>query len=199
MHTREKQIRKGTDMQNFDERLEYILVQFLSALKSEDWKMVESLIVLNPEIMAYGLETAYALLPDEYKFTIPLQCYTHHGDSIPTVRKYVRCAAKYMPAHKRMPSEFLTVPEIQIYRAGEEDIKKARYRISWTIDFEVAKWFAERAVALGRPPRHLYSAKIKPEKIIWYTDDRDEKEVMQYNSITDIVEIDVDGLPILLQ
>ena len=184
-------------MQNHNERIYYILTQFWTALKNKDWEKVEGIIVLNPEIMAYGLEKAYEHLPDEYKFTIPTECYTHHGDSIPTVRKYVRAAAKYMPAHKRMPAEVLSMPEIQMYRAGEENISKARYRISWTTNFEIAKWFGERAVAFGLPPRHLYAAKIKPEKIIWYTDDRNEKEVMQYNSVTDIFEIGVDGLPLL--
>ena len=183
-------------MQNHNERIYYILTQFWTALKNKDWEKVEGLISLNPEIMAYGLEKAYEHLPDEYKFTIPTKCYLHNGDSMPTVRKYVRTAARFMPEQKRVPSEFLSKSEIQIYRAGEENISKARYRISWTTDFEIAKWFGERAVALGLPLRHLYAAKIKPEKIIWYTDDRNEKEVMQYNSITDIVEIGIDGLPL---
>jgi len=183
-------------MQNFDERIDYILNKFWTAMNNKDWETVEGLIILNPELMSYGLKHAYAHLPDEYKFSLPTECYVHHGDSMPTVRKYVRAAKKLLPAHKRMPAEFLSMPEIQIYRAGEESIDKARYRISWTTDFEIAKWFGERADAFGLPPRRLYAAKIKPEKIIWYTDARNEKEVMQYNSITDLVEIDVDGQPL---
>lgn len=146
--------------------------------------------------MALGLECAYAHLPDEYKFSIPTECYIHHGDSMPTVRKYVRAARKFMPDAKRMPETFLSMQEIQVYRAGEEEIGKARYQISWTTDFSVAKWFGERAIAHGFPPRHLYAAKIKLEKIICYTDDRNEKEVMQYNSVTDVAEIDANGLPL---
>lgn len=189
-------IRKERNMKKFDERTEYILTQLGLAIESKDWETVSSLITLNPETMALALECTYNHLPDEYKFSIPTECYTHHGDSMPTVRKYVRVARKFMPDAKRIPTEFLSMQEIQVYRAGEEEIGKARYQISWTTDFAVAKWFGERAIAHGFPPRHLYAAKIKPEKIICYTDDRNEKEVMQYNSVTDVVEIGVNGLPL---
>ena len=36
---------------------------------------------------------------------------------------------------------------------------------------------------------NLHLGVIKPEKIIWYTDDRQEKEVMQYNSVKNVVEL----------
>ena len=112
-------------MKKFDERTEYILTQLGLAIESKDWETVSSLITLNPETMALALECTYNHLPDEYKFSIPTECYTHHGDSMPTVRKYVRVARKFMPDAKRIPTEFLSMQEIQVYRAGEEEIGKA--------------------------------------------------------------------------
>ena len=180
----------------FNEKLNYILTEFWKSIRNENWERADDLITLNPEFMALGLECAYKHLPDEYKFCIPVECYTHNGDSMPTVRKYVRCARKYAPIEKRIPDDMAALSEITVYRAGEESAERARYAISWTTDFEVAKWFYERATALGFPARHLYQAKIKPEKIIWFTDDRSEKEVMQYNAVKEIFEIDYDGKPI---
>lgn len=54
---------------------------------------------------------------------------------------------------------------------------------------------SEEALAKYRPVKyavatHIYKGIIKPEKIIWYTDGRQEKEVMQYNSVRNIVELE---------
>ncbi|MBD5149981.1 MAG: hypothetical protein HDT18_06335 [Oscillibacter sp.] len=160
------------------------------AAKNGDWEKVSSLIILNPDIMEGGLKRVYPLLPDEYKFSIPTECQTHNGDRMPGVRKYVRQARKYAPIEKRIPREMIALPEVEIYRAGEEPLDKAAYRISWTTSIDVARWFYNRAIAFQRPQRHIYKGIIKPEQIIWYTDGRKEKEVMQYNSVKNIVEIE---------
>ena len=109
---------------------------------------------------------------------------------MPIVRKYVRQARKYAQIEERIPAEMIGLPEIEIYRAGAEPLDKAAYRISWTTSLDVAKCFHDRAVARLQPQRHIYKGVIKPEKIICYTDDRQEKEVMQYNSVKNIVELE---------
>ena len=160
------------------------------AVKSGDWEKVHSLITLNPEIMEDGLKRIYPLLPDESKFSIPTNCQTHHGDQMPGIRKYVRQARKYAPIEKRIPAEMIALPEIEVYRAGEEPIDKAAYRISWTTSLDVAKWFYDRAITFQWPQRHIYKGIIKPGEIICYSDDRQEKEVMQYNNVRNIVELE---------
>ncbi len=171
-------------------RYHLIMPTLQDAIIKADWDQVHSLIELNPCIMADGLELAYHHLPDEHKFSLPTDCYTHNGDSMPTVRKYVRQARKYAPIEKRIPAEIIALPEIQVYRAGEEPISKAQYGISWTTSLDVARWFYDRAQDLHWPKRHLYKGTIKPEKIICYTNDRQEQEVMQYNNVKNIVEIE---------
>ncbi len=173
-----------------EERFNFLVGKYFEAVEYEDWDEVFSLIELNPHIMAEGLELVYRRLPDEYKYMIPTSCYTHNGDHMPIVRKYVRQARKYAPIEKRIPAEMITLPEIQVYRAGAETIDKARYSISWTTSLDVAKWFYDRAVARRQPQRHIYKGVIKPEKIICYTNGRQEQEVMQYNNVRNIVEID---------
>lgn len=172
------------------ERYDLLMAKLIDAMRNSDWDTISSLITFNACIMAVGLEAVYRILPDEYKFSIPTECHTHNGDHIPTVRKYVRQARKYAPIEKRIPAEMIALPEIEMYRAGEESLDKAAYRISWTTSIDVAKWFYDRAVARLQPQRHIYKGIIKPEKIIWYTDGRQEKEVMQYNSVRNIVELE---------
>ena len=159
-------------------------------MRNKDWEKISSLIILNPQIMAMGLEAAYQILPDAYKFSIPTQCLIHNGNHIPTVRKYVRQARKFASIDERIPVDIIAQREVTVYRAGEEPLDKAAYRISWTTSLDVAKWFYDRAVFRQLPRRHLYKGIIKPEKIIWYTNDRKEKEVMQYNNVKGIVEIE---------
>ena len=173
-----------------EERFNLLANKFIEAIEYEDWEKVSGLIELNPDIMAEGLELVYHHLPDQYKYSIPVQCYTHNGDHMPIVRKYVRQARKYAPIEKRIPAGMIGLPEIEVYRAGEESLDRAAYRISWTTSLDVAKWFYDRAAARLQPQRHIYKGVIKPEKIIWYTDDRQEKEVMQYNSVRSIIEIE---------
>lgn len=173
-----------------EERFNLLVDKYFEAIECENWEKVSDLIELNPDIMAEGLKLVYRRLPDKYKYSIPIQCYTHNGDRMPIVRKYVRQARKYAPIEERIPAEMIGLPEIEVYRAGEETLDKATYRISWTTSLDVAKWFYDRAVARSQPRRHIYKGVIKPEKIIWYTDDRQEKEVMQYNSVRNIVELE---------
>ena len=173
-----------------EERFNLVTEEYFEAVEYEDWEKVVSLIKLNPDIMAEGLELVYRRLPDQYKYSIPTSCYTHNGDCMPTVRKYVQQARKYAPIEKRIPAEIIGLPEIEIYRAGAEPLNKAAYRISWTTSLDVAKWFHDRAVARLQPQRHIYKGVIKPEKIIRYTDGRQEKEVMQYNGVRNVVELE---------
>ncbi len=171
------------------ERHEHFMGLLQDAYAKRDWEDACRLVMLNPEIMNEGLSLIYDALPDEQKFMLPVECYTHHGDSMPAVRKYVRQARKYMPVEKRVPAELLALPEITVYRAGEEELHKAKYRISWTLDLERAKWFYDRNIEFIGRDSHLYQATIRPEQIIWYTDDRNEQEVMQYGSVTNVIEL----------
>lgn len=99
-----------------EERFNLVAEEYFEAVEYEDWEKVASLIKLNPDIMAEGLELVYRRLPDQYKYSIPTSCYTHNGDRMPIVRKYVRQARKYAPIEERIPAEMIGLPEIEIYR-----------------------------------------------------------------------------------
>ena len=50
-----------------EERLNLLADEYFEAIEYEDWEKVASLIELNPDIMAEGLELIYRRLPDQYK------------------------------------------------------------------------------------------------------------------------------------
>lgn len=155
---------------------------------------IRSRPTVNAWLLCNAKLLPYPLLPPEYKYKIPTRCYTNHGDGIPMVRKYVRQARKFVPVERRVPADLRALPEITVYRAGEEPITQAANSISWTTSIDVAKWFYHRALTTSAPNRKLYQGTIQPDRIIRYTDGRNEKEVMQYRAVKNIREIDPDAV-----
>lgn len=149
-----------------------------------EWDKFTSMALACYEVMPLAF-SFYDEVPDSMKYSFCTEAYTHHGDSIPAVRKAVRGALKY--GKPTLPENIAGQEEITVYRAGEEPIEKAKYRISWTTDIDTALFFLNDYI--GRHAAHLYTGKIKPEKIIAYTNDRNESEIMQYGSVYDIQEL----------
>lgn len=127
----------------------------------------------------------YDEVPDNMKYDFAIDAYIHHGDSIPAVRKAVRGALKY--GRPTLPEELKGVDAITIYRAGEEPLEKSKYRISWTVSKDIALFFLNEWSS--RHANFLYRGKIRPEHIIAYCNEREEKEVMQYGHVYDIEDI----------
>ena len=149
-----------------------------------EWQEFIRRALLSYEVMPLAF-LFYDEVPDNLKYDFCTQAYTHHGDSIPAVRKAVRGALKY--GKPILPEHLRELEYIEVYRAGEEPITKAAYRISWTTQKEVALFFLNEWS--GRHANHLYKGKIKPRHVIAYTDDRKESEIMQYRHVYDIEEI----------
>ena len=149
-----------------------------------EWENFIDITLAVCEVMPIAFQY-YAEVPDNLKYNFAIDAYMQHGDSVPAVRKAVRGARRY--GKPCLPPDMATLDEITVYRAGEEPIDKSKYRISWTTDKDVALFFLNDYI--GRHASHLYRAKIKPEKVIAYTNDRNEKEIMQYNGVYDIEDI----------
>lgn len=137
-----------------------------------------------PEAFSYFEE-----VPDSLKYNFAISAYIHHGDSVPAVRKAVRSAARYGKAE--LPQSLQSQEAITVYRAGEEDITKCRYRLSWTTDINVALFFLNEY--RHRHAAHLYKGKIRPADVIAYIDERQEREIIQYRKVFDIEEIRTKG------
>jgi hypothetical protein len=163
---------------------ERFLPQLLEYRAAGKWKDFINTALSAYEVMPEAF-MFYDEIPDNLKYDFAISAYQHHGDSIPAVRKAVRGAAKYGKAD--LPAELQAKEVITVYRAGEEDITKCKYRISWTTDRSVAEFFLNTYI--GRHAAYLYTAQIRPADVIAYTDDRQEKEILQYRKVFDIKDI----------
>lgn len=64
--------------------------------------------------------------------------------------------------------------EIIIYRGQTDNSTNLKNALSWTLNFDTAKFFATRFQSKGI----IYKASIKKEDIIMYTNDREEYEIL---------------------
>lgn len=95
--------------------------------------------------------------------------------------------SKEIPESKRLKG----LPEgnpVTIWRGVQDKVSKTD--ISWTADKRVAIWFANRYKMIGKP-YSVYEATIQREKIIAYTDELSEREVLQHMNVENIHKIDI--------
>ena len=157
------------------------------SISKGDWSdFCGTLTICSRQVMEEFFIKYYSQVPDELKYSLVTDLYICVGDSIPAVRKALRGALKY--GKPTLPPELEGMNEITVYRGGTENIGKATYRISWTLSREKAEWFADRNCLAGFP-YHLYKGVISRDKIIAYTDRREEQEIMQYRNVRKIEEL----------
>lgn len=152
--------------------------EFFEQLQKENWLYVTCVAIGYYEILDIVFRY-FDMVPDKLKYNFAINAYVQHGDSVPAVRRAVRSLRKY-----KLPDNLKHQDVITIYRAGEEEPAKARFRLSWTTDKNVADFFAHSYQHAHA--RYIYKAKIKKDDIIAYTNNRLEHEVIQYNKIYDL-------------
>ena len=150
-----------------------------------EWEEFSSKVQAFSEVMPEAFTYFYDDMPEEYRRDFVIGCYQHHGDSVEECREAV--AELRNNGRDELPEEYRDVEELTVYRAGEEPIDEAQDFFSWTLDKQVACFFKDR---FPWESRHLYRAKIRPADVIAYTDEREEREVIQYWSVYDVEEIE---------
>ena len=95
-------------------------------------------------------------------------------------------------AHDRFledpPEELEHIDPLTVYRATPSSIdQKIGTELSWTTSKDVAVWFYQRLLG----DKHLYKATIFKDKIIAYTNCRNEFEVLQHRGVKNIEEVSV--------
>ena len=154
--------------------------------KAGDWEAVCCFISLQPFIMEEGFGLYYDRIPDEMKFDFVTSLYTHNGDGCANIRKALLEIRKY--GDPKLPDWVKDKDVITIYRGSNSGIRRAADAISWTTEKDVAEWFANRFIRVGKKG-HVYEAKIKVDDILSYTNERLEREVMQYRKVFGVHEI----------
>ena len=167
----------------------YFAEQCREHAEREEWSDLCSTIGTSGDYLHFLFEIYWDIIPDAYKYDHVVACMTHRGDSSPFIRKCLRQARRY--GKPSLPPEIADKDIITVYRGGREPLSKARYRISWSTDIEVAKWFRNRELLRGASGSdvRLYRGKISQDKVIAYTNDREEHEIMQYRSVCDVEDI----------
>ena len=152
-----------------------------------DWKGLCDCISTNPDWMHVTFVAYFDIIPVEYRYDFLIECHVYGGDKLSAVRKEMR---KIRTLRKPiLPPELDGQDVITVYRAGDEPIEKAAYRLSWTISKEKAQWFMKYSGYHKCSDMHLYEGTIARDKVLVYTDQRDEKEIIQYGSVKNIKEI----------
>ena len=162
------------------------MINIFERLKAEgNWSGLSANMSYYSGWLAVTFEAYYNSVPDQERYKFLIDLYSDGGDGIGSIRKEMRKARKY--GSPVFPTNFGDV--ITIYRAGDEPISKAAYRMSWTTDLEKGKWFMDYSGMKKRTDMHLYTGEISREKVIAYYDGRNEKEIIQYRGVKNIKEI----------
>lgn len=185
----------AAQLQNEDPERWQIYVEIVAVHAFRNWNKFVEQATHWPEFYPLTFKFFDKIENEKLKYEFALDAYQHRGDHVPIVRHAVRKCAKFkkenLPEEYQLPEELKKAESITVYRAGEESIEKARYRISWTTSKETAEWFMYKW--RGRHAHNLYQGIINPEKVIAYIDDRKESEILQYADVRDIIALPVDA------
>ena len=184
MKPREKN--KAVRQMALQQRQDY-LNEIEHAAQAEKWEKVCSKILLYPSVMEEAFGIYYDRIPDEMKYKFVVDLYVDKGDSYENIRHALTQLRAY--GAPELPDWMKDV--ITVYRGTYESMDEAPYSISWTTDRKVAEFFANRCFVLYLEEGHVYEGKIRVDDIIVYDDRRNEKEVMQYGSVYDICEVEL--------
>lgn len=165
-----------------------VFIDTLSRCKSaNDWSAIALLGNRGKWTAANALKLVINQIPkDEKLYWLIIEIYVNNGYHFP--RSIIIKAKKLKPADylRDLPEEFTGVDPITVYRCSAtppEKMGSVRNEISWTTNIDVAEWFYNREVNLFNHPAFMYKATISKEKIIAYTNDREEFEVIQHGGV----------------
>lgn len=154
-----------------------------------DWD--EITLLGNTGESLYALDLVHDKIPSNQLYEITLDIYTDSRVSFAGHKKRILELRKVRPDDylKELPEELRQTDPLTVYRATQSMAdRKIGTEISWTTNKNVAIWFYQR---FPSESRHLYKATISKDKIIAYTNRRNEFEVLQHQGVRNIEEITV--------
>lgn len=153
-----------------------------------DWSGI--MLLDNTGDALFALNVAHDSIPPEQLYEITLDVYTNSRIPFTGCKKRIIELRKVRPADylKELPEELEQVDPLTVYRATPSSIdQKIGTELSWTTNKDVAVWFYQRLLG----DKHLYKATIFKDKIIAYTNCRNEFEVLQHRGVKNIEEVAV--------
>ena len=155
-----------------------------------DWSEITMLDNTGEAI--YALNFLHDRIPADQLYRITLDVYVN--SRIPFPKKRILDLRKVRPSDylKDIPEELADTDPVVIYRATlNGDVAEVRKEISWTTDKDTALFFYGRNIHIGFKDVHLYQGTIEKSKIIAYTNQRNEFEVLQHMGVRNVEEVSV--------
>lgn len=155
-----------------------------------DWSDITMLD--NAGEALYALNLLHEKIPGDQLYGITLDVYTY--SRIPFPKRRILDLRKIRPSDylKDFPEKLADIDPVVIYRATlNGDAKEVRKEISWTTNKDTALFFYGRNLHIGFKEVHLYQGTIEKSKIIAYTNQRNEFEVLQHMGVRNIEEVTV--------
>jgi hypothetical protein len=155
-------------------------------------------LMLDKRVRMHSFRSLFHQIPDHKKFDTFLWIYQaseYCFDSIPAdfireVMRYRMHSVRWKPFHLEKPEAIGDDGFVTIYRGQQKESTPIEKAYSWTLDDSVAHWFAKRFSSLHDGGSVVYRAKVKPEDIIAYIDNRNEKEVLVFfETLRDVMVI----------
>lgn len=163
-------------------------VALRKGFQTGDWSGITLLSNMGDAL--YALNAVHERIPLEQLYEITLDVYTNSRISFTGCKKRIIELRKVRPDDylKELPEELEHTDPLIVYRATSSSIdQKIGTELSWTTNKDVAVWFYQRLLG----DKHLYKATIYKDKIIAYTNRRNEFEVLQHRGVKDIEEVTV--------
>lgn len=171
-----------------DEFEKQIFFDTLQRCKSaNDWSSIAILGNRGKWTATNALKLVINQIPKNEKlYWLIVEIYVNNGYHFP--RSIIIKAKKLKPTDylRDLPEEFTGVDSITVYRCSAtppEKMESVRNEISWTTNIDVAEWFYNREVNLFNHPAFMYKATISKDKIVAYTNERNEFEVIQHGGV----------------
>lgn len=132
----------------------------------------------------------YPEIPKSQKYQVVFDVFTMLKQPASDLLDLVLDVRKYRPDKILDPLRELTDPSgnLIVYRGSGKKERYPQYSMSWTLNKDIAVFFA-RDYWLTRTQKnayYIYRGVINIDDIIHYTNDREESEIVQFNSVKNI-------------
>ena len=150
-------------------------------IKNNDFETILFLLDKSYRLQTY--ENIFDLILDDKKYDIFINVYVSAEYGFNDIsEEFLDEILEYRPN-----KEFTELDdEIIIYRGEGAESTNKENALSWTTDFKIANFFANRFKDNGK----IYKAKVKKKDIIDYIQDRGESEILvKYEYVYDVERV----------
>lgn len=161
-------------------RMKYYYKRFEELVKNKDFQDLHTMLIVagynKVSILFYQLWHEEMEFKDRYEYILELYLDNEYGFSEFLIDEFLSLLKSYNDSRnwEKELKPFVKNGYITVYRGEEDKSTRAEKAISWTTSFKTAIFFASRYTVEGR----LIKGKVKLEDVLFYTNRRNEKELI---------------------